>query len=120
MKNLSMRHVLHAILLWLLAVGFVPTALADVVDINNADSEALQTISGIGPVKAQAIIDYRKANGPFKSTEDLKNVKGIGDATYNKMKSSVSVSSEMTKTMSSSSTSSEAETAGKKEDKTSE
>ena len=40
----------------------------------------------MGPAKAKAIIDYRKKNGPFKSTEDIKKVEGIGDATYEKIK----------------------------------
>jgi competence protein ComEA len=53
-----------------------------VVNINSATQEQLATLDGIGPVKAQAIIDYRKKNGPFKKIEDIKKVDGIGDATY--------------------------------------
>ena len=49
------------------------------VNINTADVQALaQNINGIGPKKAQAIIDYRQENGPFKSVEELTKVKGIG------------------------------------------
>lgn len=52
---------------------------ADKVNINTADASALEaTLVGIGPSKAQAIVDYRKANGPFKSAEELAMVKGIG------------------------------------------
>ena len=58
------------------------------VNINTATLEQLEALPGIGPVKGQAIIDYRKANGPFKSIDDLKNVKGIGDATLDKIKQS--------------------------------
>jgi len=55
------------------------------VSINSATVDELKTLTGIGDVKAQAIVDYRKENGLFKSAEDLKNVKGIGDATFAKI-----------------------------------
>lgn len=64
---------------------------ADLVNINTADSAALQTLDGIGPSKAQAIIDYRTQNGPFQSIEDIQNVSGIGPATYDKIKDSITV-----------------------------
>lgn len=57
-----------------------------VVNINSATQEQLATLEGIGPVKAQAIIDYRKKNGPFKKVDDIKKVDGIGDATFNAIK----------------------------------
>ena len=53
-----------------------------VVNINSASKEQLEKLEGIGPVKAQAIVDYRKKNGPFKKVEDIKKVDGIGDATF--------------------------------------
>lgn len=56
------------------------------VNINTADSEALQTLNGIGPATAQKIIDYRASNGRFKTIEDIKNVSGIGEKTYDKLK----------------------------------
>ena len=62
------------------------------ININTATLQELEALNGIGPVKAQAIIDHRKANGPFKSVEQLKDVKGIGDATFDKIKTDVSVS----------------------------
>jgi len=49
------------------------------VNVNTADAETLaENIKGIGPKKAQAIINYRKQYGPFKTSEDLVKVKGIG------------------------------------------
>jgi competence protein ComEA len=57
-----------------------------VVNINSASQKQLEELPGVGPVKAKAIIDYRKKNGPFKTTEDIKKVEGIGDATYDQIK----------------------------------
>ncbi len=55
------------------------------VNINQADAVTLSSeLKGIGEKKAQAIIDYRKQNGPFKSIEELQNVKGISIKTIDK------------------------------------
>lgn len=54
------------------------------VNINTANLTELCSLSGIGPVKAQAIIDYRKEHGPFQTPEDLIKVKGIGQKTLEK------------------------------------
>ncbi len=51
------------------------------VNINTASLEVLDTLPGIGPKTAQAIVDYRTANGPFASAEALLEVKGIGEST---------------------------------------
>jgi competence protein ComEA len=48
------------------------------ININSATAAELDSLSGIGPTKAQAIIDYRNQNGPFRSIDDLLNVTGIG------------------------------------------
>lgn len=54
--------------------------LANTIDINTADAQTLATgLSGVGETKARAIVAYRDQNGPFKSPDDLKQVKGIGD-----------------------------------------
>ncbi|MBI5449889.1 MAG: helix-hairpin-helix domain-containing protein [Gammaproteobacteria bacterium] len=50
-----------------------------VIDINTADAATLATLAGVGEKRAEAIIAYRKANGPFKDVAELKNVKGIGE-----------------------------------------
>ena len=51
------------------------------VNINTATAEELETLKGIGPAKARAIVAYRDANGPFSSVEELTNVSGIGEKT---------------------------------------
>lgn len=61
------------------------------VNINSADEAALTTLPGIGPSKAQAIIAYREDTGAFKSIEDLKNVSGIGDKTFEKLKELIDI-----------------------------
>ncbi len=61
------------------------------IDINTADAAALQTLPGIGETKAAAIIAHRDANGPFATVDDLKNVKGIGEKTLEKLKEKISV-----------------------------
>lgn len=56
------------------------------ININKADETELQNLPGIGPAKAAAIIEYRNTNGPFNAVEDLKNISGIGDKTFDKLK----------------------------------
>src|SRR5204862_128706 len=50
----------------------------------------------IGPVKAQAIIDYRTKNGPFKALADVKNVDGVGDATFEKIRTHINLTGQTT------------------------
>jgi competence protein ComEA len=69
----------------------VSTAVSALININSANLTALQTLSGIGPVKAQAIIDYRVQQGPFAKIEDIKKVSGIGPATFDKIKDHITV-----------------------------
>jgi len=61
------------------------------VDLNRAEAWLLQALPGIGPTKAQAIIDYRQQNGQFNHTNELIKVEGIGPATYQKIKHLVTV-----------------------------
>ncbi len=61
------------------------------ININTADIETLCTIKYIGKSKALEIVSYRIANGPFKDISDIKNVKGIGDTTFNKIKDSICI-----------------------------
>ena len=55
------------------------------IDINTADREELKLLDGIGDVRADAIIEYREANGRFKNIEEIKNVKGIGDGIFSEI-----------------------------------
>jgi len=56
------------------------------ININTASAAELETLPGIGPVLAQRVVDYREANGPFAAIEDIKNVRGIGEATFEEIK----------------------------------
>jgi len=62
------------------------------IDINRAEVWLLQALPGIGETRAQAIVDYRNENGPFKRIEDLLQVKGIGQGTFDKIKDYITVS----------------------------
>ena len=61
------------------------------VNINTASLEDLMTLNGIGEAKALKILEYRNTNGLFKVIEDIKNVSGIGDAFYDKIKDYITI-----------------------------
>lgn len=61
------------------------------ININTASQEELDGLKGIGPAKAQAIVDYRQKNGPFKTPEDLLKVEGIGDKVLDQNKGNIRV-----------------------------
>ena len=61
------------------------------VNINTADIEELQTLSGIGETRAKAIISYRETNGAFERIEDIMNVSGIKTALFNTIKDDITV-----------------------------
>ena len=62
-----------------------------IININTATKAELTSLSGIGDAKAEDIINYRTQNGNFKSIDDIKNVKGIGDAIFAKIKDYITV-----------------------------
>jgi competence protein ComEA len=70
----------------------IPSAAAGgKININTAGVAELDKLSGVGPVLAERILQYRSEHGPFAKAEDLKNVSGIGPKTYEKMASQVTV-----------------------------
>jgi comEA protein len=85
-----MKRFVSAVVLSLAALLASAIALA-AVDINMANESQLESLPGIGPGKAKAIIAERQANGPFKSVDDLARVKGIGDKTIAQLREQASV-----------------------------
>lgn len=72
---------LYALLIFI-CIAFSQAVFAGPVNVNTADAAALSAnLKGVGPAKAEAIIAYRTANGPFQKPEDLLKVKGIGQKT---------------------------------------
>ena len=61
------------------------------ININTATQEELESLPGIGKVKAKAIIEYREKYGKFKNEKDIIKVKGIGEKTYEKIKDLIEV-----------------------------
>lgn len=61
------------------------------VNINTATQDELETLEGIGPAKAKAIIDHRRKKGPFKTPGDLEKVKGIGPAMMKRLRPQITV-----------------------------
>ncbi|MFT8322394.1 MAG: helix-hairpin-helix domain-containing protein [Bacillus sp. (in: firmicutes)] len=57
----------------------------DLIELNKATAADLETLPGIGPAKAETIIQYREENGGFSTKEDLKKISGIGEKTYEKL-----------------------------------
>jgi competence protein ComEA len=73
-----------------LLLFLVNLALAT-VNINTADAKELSALKGIGATKAQAIVDWRTANGSFKSIDELAQVKGVGKKTLESIKDEITI-----------------------------
>jgi competence protein ComEA len=71
----------------------IPVYAAGVININSADQVALETLQGIGPTKAKAIIEYRTVHGPFARIEDIEKVTGIGPKIFGDIKAFITVES---------------------------
>ncbi|CZE47718.1 ComEA family DNA-binding protein [Campylobacter geochelonis] len=78
-----------------LIFGALTTFVFAAVNINTATKDELMSLEGIGDIKAEAIIKHREAT-PFKSIEDIKSVNGIGDKTFNALKSDIDIKGETT------------------------
>jgi competence protein ComEA len=63
----------------------------NLVNINKASDSELQTLPGIGPSKALAIIEYRDTNGGFQTVDDIKKISGIGEKTFEKLEPHISI-----------------------------
>jgi len=63
-----------------------PQQTTPLVNINTATAEDLMGLKGIGKTLSRRIVDYRSQNGPFRSSSEIKNVKGVGEALFNKIK----------------------------------
>ena len=71
--------------------NFSSSISGEIVNINTADADELIKLKGIGPAMAQRIIDYREQNGKFKSVDELKNVRGIGQKKFDALKDKIKI-----------------------------
>ncbi|MBF0706481.1 helix-hairpin-helix domain-containing protein [Alkalihalobacillus hwajinpoensis] len=73
------------------SVSEKPSVESQLVSINSADLNELQELPGIGPAKAEAIVQFREDNGGFTAIEELMNISGIGEKTFEKLKDLITV-----------------------------
>lgn len=93
-----MNKLTRLILAFFTALSFSFASAA--VNLNTATEQELQTLPGIGAAKARAIVQYRSEKGPFKTVEDIKQVKGIGEGIFGKLKDQITVSAPAAKSAS--------------------
>ena len=91
MKSINQKFAVFLIAICILIA--LPVLATEIVNINTAGIEALSTLKGISKVRAEGIVKYREANGPYQSIEDLKNVRGIGDKIIEKNQSAIVIES---------------------------
>lgn len=86
-----LKHTLYALALSLALA--LPAFAASPVNVNQADAQTIAAaLDGIGMSKAEAIVAYRSAHGPFKSADELRNVKGIGEKTLARNRDAIRLS----------------------------
>ena len=87
-----MSYIRSMFLLFSMLLAVSSQVYSDPVDINSADAETLaSSIDGVGERKAQAIVEYREANGPFARVDELANVRGIGTKTVDSNRNNLTV-----------------------------
>jgi competence protein ComEA len=91
MKRHRIKSLAGIVLAGLMLMSHLAAATTAPININTASAAELATLSGIGPAKAQAIIDHREKEGQFKSIDDLKLVRGIGDKLLEQLRPHVTV-----------------------------
>lgn len=83
----------------LACLSCAPAVFADeIININKADVATLDSLAGIGKKKAEAIVAYRTDHGEFKTLDELKEVSGIGDKLFEKIKDSITLTDDTTTT----------------------
>jgi competence protein ComEA len=88
---INKKRLLAMIIVVAVLSTFCAAIAAEKININKASIEELATLKKIGPKIAERIVQYREENGDFKSIEDIKNVKGIGEKTFEMIQDSISV-----------------------------
>lgn len=83
--------VISVIIIVAVLATFCVAVAAEKININNASVEELASLKKIGPKIAERIVQYREENGDFKKIEDITNVKGIGEKTFEMIKEMISV-----------------------------
>jgi competence protein ComEA len=92
-----MKSVVAIVTVLAMVVGFaISVGAVGQININTASKEELMLLEGVGSTYAQNIIEHREANGPFESPENIMDVKGIGEATYEKNKERITVDTQET------------------------
>ncbi len=81
-------------LIGIVLAGFLAFPAFAAVNLNTATQSELESVKGLGPAKAKAIIMHREKNGNFKRLEDLNDVKGFGKASIEKLKDELTVGTE--------------------------
>jgi len=84
--TMKIKSLFMAAMLAMALLAGLPAQASDPVNINTATVEQLQELKGIGPKTAEAIVAYRSEHGSFKSIDDLKQVKGVGDKSLGKIR----------------------------------